>query len=237
MPVRPTLVEAMPQTRAKSFGATLERMESRLNWVIVRIPFDVSEVWGTRGQLKVKGEISGLPFRTSLFPTGDGSHILLVNKQMQAGAKVGVGMIARFRLEPDTAERKTTIPTELQKHLSQDRSLRRWFDQLTYSARNEVGHWITGVKSAEARERRAAQIAERLLETMEAERELPPLIRRAFESDPRAYEGWQQMSVSRRRGHLFGIFYYRDPKSRARRLAKALQDAYDFGQKRARRGA
>jgi len=104
----------MPQTRAKSFGATLERMESRLNWVIVRIPFDVSEVWGTRGQLKVKGEISGLPFRTSLFPTGDGSHILLVNKQMQAGAKVGVGMIARFRLEPDTAERKTTIPTELQ---------------------------------------------------------------------------------------------------------------------------
>src|SRR5208282_1439915 len=88
----------------KSFRAALERMESRLNWVIIRIPFDVAKVWRVRGQLKVKGDINNFAFRTSLFPTGSGAHILLVNRLMQAGAGVGPGDTARFRLEPDTEE-------------------------------------------------------------------------------------------------------------------------------------
>jgi uncharacterized protein YdeI (YjbR/CyaY-like superfamily) len=151
---------------------------------------------------------------------------------MQAGAKTGVGATARFHLEPDTEKRVANVPPELQKYLSEGRSLKHWFAQLNYATQHDIECWITGVKSSQARERRAAQIAERLLETMEAERELPPLISRAFSNDPSAYEGWQQMSESRRRGHLFGIFYYRDPLSRARRLAKAVQDAYQLAEKR-----
>jgi hypothetical protein len=33
------------------------------------------------------------------------------------------------------------------------------------------------------------------------------------------------MSLSRRRGHLLGIFGYRNPEARARRIAKAIEDA------------
>ena len=77
----------------KGFQATLERTSSRLNWVFVRIPFDVSKIWGTRGHLRVKGEINGFEFRASLFPMGDGHHALLVTKKMQAGGKVGVGTV------------------------------------------------------------------------------------------------------------------------------------------------
>src|SRR5207248_220596 len=90
-----------PEQIAKSFRATLERTRSRLNWVIARIPFDVSKIWETRGQIKVKGDINGFAFRTSLFPTGDGHHVLLVNKRMQTGGKVTLGGVAKFRLEPD----------------------------------------------------------------------------------------------------------------------------------------
>jgi len=75
-----------PKPVAKSFKAALERMPSNLGWVIARIPLDVPKVWGTRGMLKVKGQINGFAFRTSLFPTGKGYHYLLVNKRMQAGA-------------------------------------------------------------------------------------------------------------------------------------------------------
>src|SRR2546421_8196942 len=108
---------------AKSFRAALERMPSNLGWVIVRIPLDVPKIWGERGMLKVKGEINGFAFRTSLFPTGDGGHTLLVNKRMQAGAKVKLGSVAQFRLEPDTEERTVTVPLELKQVLSEDRSL------------------------------------------------------------------------------------------------------------------
>jgi uncharacterized protein YdeI (YjbR/CyaY-like superfamily) len=224
----------MTKSSAKSFEARLERDTSNLGWVVIRIPFDVSKIWGTRAQLKVKGEINGFRFRTSLFPTGGGKHVMLVNKRMQAGARASFGMTARFRLEPDTEERIVTIPAELEHALSEDRKLRRWFDKLNYSMRKWMADRVTHVKSVETRTRRADQIAELLLATMEAERELPPILEAAFAHDARAREGWKRMSPSQRRMHLFGIFYYQSPEARARRLAKTVQDAYKFADRGAK---
>jgi uncharacterized protein YdeI (YjbR/CyaY-like superfamily) len=215
----------MSKPTAKTFEAVLERDGTRLNWVIIRVPLDVKKLWGTRGNLRVKGEINGFAFRTSLFPTGEGRHIMIVNKRMQRGAGVRAGVRARFRLEPDKEERIAAIPGELKTVLAEDKSLGRWYDRLNYSIRKEVRDWIQQVKSPEARVRRAQQIAERLLATMEAEQELPPILRVAFAHDARATRGWQQMSASRRRRHLLGIFYYRNPEARARRVAKAVEEA------------
>ena len=207
-------------------------MPSNLGWVIVRIPLDVPKVWGTRGMLKVKGEINGFAFRTSLFPTGKGYHYLLVNKRMQAGAGARPGMVARFHLQPDTEKRVAIVPRELQRILNEERSFRRWFEQLNYSTRKWIADWVTQVKSPEARGRRAEQVAEQLLATMEAERELPPILKLAFARDLRAYTGWQRMSPSHRRGHLLAIFYYRSPDARDRRIAKLLEDALTFAERK-----
>jgi len=215
----------------KRFAARLERMPSRLNWVIIRIPFDAAKLWGLRGQIKVKGEINGFAFRTSLFPTGSGGHMLLVNKRMQKGARAVAGNVARFRIELDNEERIVTIPDELQRILHQDRALRRWYDKLNHSTRNDISNWITEPKSSEARQRRTEQIAERLLNVMEAERELPPVLQVAFARHPRAREGWEAMSASRRRGHLFGIFYYRNPEAQAKRVEKMVDDAMAVAEK------
>jgi uncharacterized protein YdeI (YjbR/CyaY-like superfamily) len=58
------------------------------------------------------------------------------------------------------------------------------------------------------------------------------LLRIAFSRNPLALEGWNQMSPSHRRRHLFGIFHYREPQARARRLAKTVQEAYEFAKKK-----
>jgi len=223
----------MPKS-AKSFSAVLERDGTRLNWVIIRIPLNVAKIWGTRGMLRVKGQINGFAFRTSLFPTGRGSHIMVVNKRMQAGGRVKQGALAQFRLEPDTEERIVTVPAELKRILSEEKSFRLWYDQLGYSTRKEVSQWVGQVKSPEARVRRAEQICERLLATMEAERDLPPILQVAFARNLAAREGWERMSASRRRGHLLGIFYYRSPEARARRVAKVVDDAARLADKRTR---
>ena len=227
----PKASRAKPKPAAKRFEARLERLRSRLNWIIVRIPFDAARAWGLRGQIKVKGEINGFAFRTSLFPTREGWHFLLINKRMQKGARAVEGSVARFQMELDSEERIVTIPDEVKSILSEDRSLRRWYDGLNYSTRSDIAKWTTEPKSAEARGRRAQQIAERLLAVMEAERELPPILQVAFARHPRAREGWDGMSASRRRGHLFGIFYYRSPNARARRIDKMLDDANALAEK------
>jgi uncharacterized protein YdeI (YjbR/CyaY-like superfamily) len=227
----PKASRAKPAPAAKRFEARLERLRSRLNWIIIHVPFDAAKVWGMRGQIKVKGEINGFAFRTSLFSTRAGRHILLVNKRMQKGARAAEGSVARFQIEIDSEERTVTIPDELKRILSQDRSLRRWYDELDHSARNDIAKWITEPKSAEARGRRAEQIAERLLNVMDAERELPPILQVAFARHPRARGGWDGMSASRRRMHLFGIFYYRTPEAQARRIGKMLDDATVLAEK------
>jgi uncharacterized protein YdeI (YjbR/CyaY-like superfamily) len=232
MPKAPT---AKSTPAAQRFEARLERMRSRLNWVIIHMPFDAAKVWGLRGQIKVKGEVNGFAFRTSLFPTREGRHILLVNKRMQKGARAAEGSVARFQIELDREERTVEIPDELQRILREGRSLRRWYDKLNYSTRSDIDKWITEPKSGEARRRRAEQIAERLLNVMEAERELPPVLQVAFARHPRAREGWDEMSPSRRRGHLFGIFYYRTPDAQARRIDKMLDDAIAIAEKTSRK--
>jgi uncharacterized protein YdeI (YjbR/CyaY-like superfamily) len=218
-------LRVMSTAKAKSFRAVLERAGHPLHWVIIRIPFDAAKLWGTRARLRVKGTINGFAFRTSLFPSRHGGHILLVNQRMQAGGNVAAGAAAKFVLEPDMEERVAVIPAELKRQLREDKALRRWFEGLNYSTRKWIGDWITDVKSKDARVRRAEQIAERLMLTMDAERELPPLLQVAFARNPRAAEGWERMSIARRRTHLLGIFYYRTPDARTRRLGKVLEDA------------
>src|SRR5215469_15259736 len=114
----------------KIFEATLERSGDRLNWTIVRIPFDAAKLWGKRGQLRVKGEINGFEFRSALFPTGKGTHVLMVNKKMQAGGHTRPGARAKFRLQPDSAPREFDIPPELQRIFRQSKQLQKFYDSL-----------------------------------------------------------------------------------------------------------
>ncbi|MGA2094819.1 MAG: YdeI/OmpD-associated family protein [Candidatus Acidiferrum sp.] len=223
-----------PQIRLvkKSFHATLERLRSNLGWTVVWIPFDVHKVWGSRGRLKIRGEINGFSFRTSLFPTKKGEHFLLVNKKMQEGAGTTEGSTAEIWLEPDLEERVVTIPAEMKRILAEDRSFRSWFETLNYSVRKWITDWVTQPKSCASRIRRAEQVAEQLFSAMEAERELPPALKLAFTRDPRALVGWNFMSPSHRRGQLIAIFYYRSPDSRARRIEKVVEEAIALAEKK-----
>jgi len=217
----------MPEAKLapKTFEAVLERTADRLRWVIARIPFDAAKVWGKRGQLRIQGEINGFAFSTTLFPTGEGRHFLLINKKMLSGGKTAPGLTAKFRLQPDTTPRVPVLPpAELLRELGESKRLLKFFESLNPSRRNEIAKWIAEPRNEETRRRRARQIAERLMETMEAERDLPPIMQLAFRQNPKAYEEWERMSQSHRRAHLLAIFYYRTPEARANRVAKMIKE-------------
>lgn len=226
-------IPLMAKSQVRGFTATLEKLRSGLGWVIVRVPFDVKKVWTNRVRLRVRGDINGYAFRTSLFVAREGGHILLVNRRMQQGAGVRAGHAARFRLEPDFDERTAEAPAPLKKFLGQDRRFRRWYEALSHSMRSEIAKWISDPKSATAQARRAEQIAERLMTTMDAERELPPILQAAFARSAKARAGWDSMTVTQRRRQLMAVFHYVSPESRARRISKILECA----EERAVRGA
>jgi len=216
----------MPTKTAKSFRAALEPLRSSLGWTIARVPFDIAKAWPVRKRLRVRGEINGYAFRTSLFPFADGSgHFLLVNKKMQSAADVTRGQMAQFTLEPDLEERVPLLPAELKKLLATDKALQRWYMQLSENMRKEIGKWITEPKSYASRRHRAEQMAERLMLTMEGEQEPPPILQLAFRRQPLARTGWERMTENQRRRNLLAIFYYQSPEARERRATKVVEEA------------
>jgi uncharacterized protein YdeI (YjbR/CyaY-like superfamily) len=215
---------------AKSFSAVLTRSGNSLNWVVIDIPFDVARIWGVRGQLRVKGDINGFAFRTSLFPSGTGRHFMIVNKKMQKGARAYPGMEAHFRIEPDTEKRVVPSVPEIDRVLRQSKRLQKFYQSLSPSMRNDIARFVSEAKQQSTRLRRADQLAVRLMETMEAEVELPPMIRQAMARNPLAQRGWQRMPRSHRRMHLLSIFYYRNVDSRLRRIEKALAEMMEYAQ-------
>lgn len=216
----------------KKFRGVLQPDNTALKWVIVKVPFDPVKAWPKRNRMRVKGTINDFPFRTSLFGSAKNGHILLVNKQMQKGAKVGIGGLAHIVLEPDFAERTSSTPPELEKLLDRHRAIKKWFGQLSPSMRKYIGATVEGCKSAEVRRKRAEQMVERIMLAMEGERELPPILQVAFRRQPRALAGWQAMTPVQRRGHLLGIFYYQSPEARQKRAEKAVAEALQIAKRR-----
>ena len=217
----------MAKPQRKSFKVVLEAAGKPLNWVIARISVDLRKAWpGWRGR-RVHGTMNGFVFHTALFPGPKGhGHTLLVNRKMQAGAKARAGQIVQLTLEPDMAEKpEQAVPREFIEVLKGERALRKWFEALPPSLVKGISAWVAEPKRAETRIKRAEQMAERLMLTMEGEAEPPPILRAAFEQQPLAREGWMAITPTQRRNHLFGIFYYQTASGREQRLARTIDEA------------
>jgi len=207
----------------KRFRAVLEK-ERGLGWTIARVPFDPGKAWPHMIRRRVCGEVNGARFRTSLFADG-GGYFLLVNRETQKKGRVALGDSVEIALQPDLEPRPPKLPDVLEALLDDEPGLREWYDGLSESHRREIGKWVLGVKSEEAQMRRAQQIAERLLATMEAEVELPPVVARALRSRPKAKVGWERMTPTQRRSELMAVFYYQTPEARERRVQKLVEAA------------
>jgi hypothetical protein len=125
-------------------------------WVILRVPFSVEETFGSRGRVAVKGTLNGVVFRTSLFPAGDGTHHIMVNRQMRDAAGVSAGDRVDVMMEVDAEPRTVEVPKDFAQALKKNARAKAFFEKLPPSHKRAYVEAIVEAKKPETRARRIA---------------------------------------------------------------------------------
>ncbi len=137
-----------------SFEAVLARPEGIGTWTFLSIPLEVSGTFGLKGQVRVKGTINGYPYRSTALPMGDGTHYLVVGKDIRQHIHAEQGDIVKVELELDDAERLVALPEDLQQALIDHPKASAALNQMSYSHQKEYVNWILSAKRPETRTRR-----------------------------------------------------------------------------------
>ncbi len=149
---------------AYTFESILIRPEGVGTWTYQDIPPEVTAALGKRGQVKVRGTINGYPYRSSARPQGDGTHYLVVNREIRDVVGAAQGDTVRVVLEVDTEERSVEVPEDIRQALEAHPEAKEVFDSLPYSYQKEHLGYIEEAKKPATRHSRIEKTLGRLLQ-------------------------------------------------------------------------
>ncbi|MEQ4484751.1 YdeI/OmpD-associated family protein [Cohnella silvisoli] len=149
---------------SRTFKGPLLRPPGVGTWIYVDVPFDAESIFGSKGQVRVRGTVNGAVFRSTLMPRGDGTHYLVVGGELREAAGVSVGDEVMVNLSADTDERIVEAPDDLQAELAVHEAANRFWAALAYSYRKEYVNWIEDAKREATWHSRIAKAVQMLAE-------------------------------------------------------------------------
>ena len=131
-------------------------------WHFIDFPENAYEVFGKRNFVKVKGFINDKPFKSNLFPKGNGHHAITIPLKLQKELGVKLHDEITLSVEEDFEIIPVPMPTELQEALDFDAELAELFNKQSASNQKFYKMWINSGKHIETRINRVVTLSEKL---------------------------------------------------------------------------
>lgn len=136
--------------------------EENSGGAFVKFPYEVEELFGTRGRVPVLATFDGEPYRGSLVKMGMDCHLLLVLKDIRQKIGKQAGDLVQITVELDDQMWVIEIPRDFQTTLDDNAKANEMFKQLSYSHQRDYVLWIEEAKKETTRQRRRLKAVELL---------------------------------------------------------------------------
>lgn len=135
-----------------------------MNAAYVEFPFSTEELFGKKGQVKIKATIDGkTEYQGSLANMGQGCHVLGLTQAVRKDLKKTFGDTLSVELWEDKEERVVEIPDDVAEVFNKNEKAKELFDAMSYTHRKEYIRWIIEAKKPETRENRKVKMIEMIL--------------------------------------------------------------------------
>ena len=146
-----------------TFSAEIQQHQD-INAAFVNFPFDTVELFGKKGQVKVKILLDDkVVYRSSLANMGGDCHRLGLTQAIRKELGKTFGDIVEVKLWEDKEERIVEIPEDVQMVFNENVQAKEMFEAMSYTHRKEYIRWIVEAKKTETRENRKLKMIEMIL--------------------------------------------------------------------------
>lgn len=147
-----------------SFKATILQ-SGNINAAYVEFPFSVQELFGKKGQVKIKAVFDGkVEYRGSLAKMKSDCHILGLTQDIRKQLGKSFGDKVEVELWEDLEERKVSIPEDVHQLFNSNQEAQQIFEKLSYTHQKEYIRWIEDAKKQETRDQRKEKMMRMLIE-------------------------------------------------------------------------
>lgn len=134
------------------------------NAAYVEFPFSTEELFGKKGQVKVKVLFDDkVEYRGSLAKMKSNCHMLGLTQAVRKQLGKSFGDEVSVKLWEDKEERTVEIPEDVQAVFDSNPKASELYKAMSYTHRKEFMRWITDAKKTETRENRKVKLIEMIL--------------------------------------------------------------------------
>ncbi|WP_370899838.1 DUF1905 domain-containing protein [Chryseobacterium gossypii] len=141
------------------------RQNGNMNAAFVEFPFSTEELFGKKGQVKIKAIFDGkADYRGSLARMGSDCHILGLTQEVRKKLGKTFGDEVSVSLIEDKEERVVEIADDIASTFDENPQAKELFEKMSYTHKKEYIRWIEEAKKPETRENRKIKMIRMILD-------------------------------------------------------------------------